>query len=92
MYSMLAMVPLPIIALIFLLLVLGFIFLLPKLKKSKGIDKLSDGLFKEPIKDTVDEAIQSIKNSKDTLVEKNQENVQKIKDIVDENLKIDKNK
>lgn len=52
------------------------------------VDKLNNGLFGDATKNTVSEAIDSIKESKDALTEKGKENVKKIADTIKEQTKI----
>ena len=86
---MLAIVILPITILILVAFALLLMWLVPKLKKSRGIDNLTDGLFNAPVKDTVDNVIEDIKDGKDKLVQKSKENAEKVKEFVKEQSKID---
>jgi hypothetical protein len=81
---MLAMIPPPVIVLILIGVVLFTVILWIKLKNSKGVDKLTDNLFNAPVQHTVDEAIDSIKDGKDALVQVTKDNAKKVKDLAKE--------
>jgi len=81
---MLAMIPPPVIVLLLIGIILFLMWLVPWLKNSRGVDKLADNLFNPPVSHTVDEAIDSIKNSKDALVQVTKDNAKKAKDLAKE--------
>lgn len=88
MYQILAIVPPPIILLTLVIFAFLALLIIPKLRRSKMVDKLNDGLFGDATKSTVDEAIDGIKTGKDALVDKSKENVQKIADTLKEQTRI----
>ena len=81
---MLAMIPAPVWILIVIAIVLFLMWLVPLLKNSRGVDKLTDNLFKTPVQHTVDEAIDSIKDGKDALVQVTKDNAKKAADLAKE--------
>jgi hypothetical protein len=92
MIQILGMLPPPVMIVLIGLAVFFVMWLILKFKKSEGIEKLGDELFKSTVKDTIDEAITSIKDGKEVLVQKTKENVDKIAEIAKDQLKIDDNK
>ena len=78
--------------LLFVVIVVAVVlFLVCSLKKSKGVDKLNDGLFKPVETNPIDDCIDKIKDGKDGLVQKSKEVAQTIKDKAKEQKKINKN-
>ena len=78
------MIPPPVIVLLLIAIALFLIWLIPWLKNSRGVDKLTDRMFSSPAKHTVDEAIDSIKDGKDALVQVTKDNAKKTKDLAKE--------
>ena len=91
MLGILAMIPPPIMLLILIAIAIVLIIAIPKLKNSRGVDKLADGLFSAPKEHTVDEAIDVIKSNKQTLKNKSVENEKTVKNVAAEQEKINKN-
>lgn len=90
MFQILAMLPPPIMLLILAFIILAALLIIPKLRRSKTVDKLNEGLFGSTAKDTVDEAIDNIKTSKEALTSKSKENIRKIADVIKEQSKIER--
>jgi predicted RecA/RadA family phage recombinase len=76
--------------LFFIAVLVGIIWAIIKLKNSSSVDKISDGLFSAPKDKTVDEAIDGIASNKKTLKDKSAQNAQTIKDVAQEQEKINK--
>lgn len=91
MFEVLAIVPVVTMALFVIAIIVLIILLIPVLKKSKGVDKLADGLFKPVEDNTIDDCIDKIKDGKEGLIEQGKEVAQAIKDKTDEQTKIQKN-
>jgi len=91
MFNMLAVIPPQLALILLLMVVVVLLVLIPMLKKSKGVDKLADGLFKPVEENTIDDCIDKIKQGKDGLVEKSKEITKTIKDKTKEQNKINKN-
>jgi hypothetical protein len=82
---MLAMMITPPVAIFLLIAVILFLmWFVPWLKNSRGVDKLTDNIFKESVKHTVDEAIDSIKEGKDALVQVTKDNAKKTQELAKE--------
>lgn len=90
MFQILAMLPPPVMLLILAFAALAALLIIPKLRRSKTVDKLNDGLFGSTAKDTVDEAIDNIKTGKDALTSKSKENIKTISNVIKEQAKIEK--
>jgi uncharacterized protein YoxC len=88
---MLAAMSPPVMLLFVVILVAVILLLIIGLKKSKGVDKLNDGLFKPVETNTIDDCIDKIKDGKDGLVQKSKEITKDIADKTKEQLKINKN-
>lgn len=82
------MLPPPVILLTLAVFAFLALLIIPKLRRSKMVDNLNDGLFGSTAKDDVDVAIDKIEKSKDALAAKSEENVKKIEDTVKEQTKI----
>ena len=91
MLNLLAVMSPPTILLALVFLVAIVLLLIIGCKKSKGVDKLNDGLFKAPPSNTVDDYIDKIKDGKDGLVKKSKEVTKAIADKTKEQSKINKN-
>jgi len=91
MFNMLAVMSPPVMLLFLVIAVAVILLLFINLKKSKGVDKLADGLFKPVEENTVDDCIDKIKQGKDGLVEKSKEISKTIADKTKEQAKINKN-
>ena len=91
MFNVLAMMPPHAIVLMIVAILVFILVIIPMLKKSKGVDKLADGLFNPVETNTVDDCIDSIKKGKDGLVEKSKEVANTIKDATETQTKINKN-
>jgi len=87
---MLAIITPPVMIFLLIAIVLFLMWLVPKLKNSKSVDKLTDDLFKAPDNSTVDKIVDGIKDSKGTLLRRSKDNAKKVKDFAKEQAKIDR--
>ena len=88
---MLAMIAPPLVLLTIVVIAIVLILVVPKLRSSKKVDKLADGLFSNPPKNSTDSLINEIKEDKEHLADKVKQNVKTIKDINKDSEKINKN-
>ena len=77
--------------LLFIVVLVGIIWAIIKLKNSRSVDKIADGLFSAPKDTTVDEAIDGIASNKQALKDKSEQNARTIKAVAAEQEKINKN-